>query len=142
MLALARQRLRREKVSRLQIRLIRSDAKTLPFDDASFDAIISNSLLHHIPDPRPLWKEIRRVAKPNAAILVQDLFRPSSRTSARKLMKKHCGHESKLLQQLFYQSLLAAFRPAEIRTQLRVAKLSRLRVSTIDDRHVVIDVRL
>ncbi|BCL79674.1 transcriptional regulator [Ktedonobacteria bacterium brp13] len=42
-----------------------ADAQILPFADASFDAVIANHMLYHIPDlPRALG-EIRRVLKPS-----------------------------------------------------------------------------
>jgi ubiquinone/menaquinone biosynthesis C-methylase UbiE len=42
-----------------------ADAQELPFADASFDAVIANHMLYHIPDlPRALG-EIRRVLKPS-----------------------------------------------------------------------------
>jgi ubiquinone/menaquinone biosynthesis C-methylase UbiE len=42
-----------------------ADAQKLPFADASFDAVIANHMLYHIPDlPRALG-EIRRVLKPS-----------------------------------------------------------------------------
>ena len=138
MLALAKQKISPREGARPIISLIRSDAKLLPFHDSTFDAVISNSLLHHLSDPISFWKEIRRVTKPKAVVLVQDLFRPPSRITARALMHKHAAHESKLLQQLFYQSLLAAFTPAEVRHQLDKANLG-LAISTIDDRHIVIE---
>lgn len=41
-----------------------ADAQALPFADATFDAVIANHMLYHIPDlPRAL-AEIRRVLKP------------------------------------------------------------------------------
>ena len=58
------------------------------------------------------------------------------------LIKRYSGNEPELLKQLFYQSLLAVFRISEVRAQLRVAGLFGLRVSTIDDRHLVIERRL
>jgi len=42
-----------------------ADAQALPFRDASFDAVIANHMLYHVPDiPRALG-EIRRVLKPS-----------------------------------------------------------------------------
>ena len=42
-----------------------ADAQALPFRDASFDAVIANHMLYHLPDiPRALG-EVRRVLKPS-----------------------------------------------------------------------------
>ncbi len=42
-----------------------ADAQALPFRDASFDAVIANHMLYHVPDiPRALG-EVRRVLKPS-----------------------------------------------------------------------------
>ena len=48
----------------------------LPFDDASFDLVTSNSVLHHVADPVAFFDEIARVAKPEGAVLIRD--RPPS----------------------------------------------------------------
>jgi ubiquinone/menaquinone biosynthesis C-methylase UbiE len=59
MLQEARQRLGEERFT-YQV----ADAQTLPFADASFDTVIANNMLYHIPDlPRAL-AEIQRVLKP------------------------------------------------------------------------------
>src|SRR5271170_2336296 len=42
-----------------------ADAQAIPFRDASFDAVIANHMLYHVPDiPRALT-DIRRVLKPS-----------------------------------------------------------------------------
>jgi ubiquinone/menaquinone biosynthesis C-methylase UbiE len=121
-----------------RIRLLHGDAKALKGVRRRFDAIFSNSLLHHLDDPVPFWREVRRLASPRAAIVVQDLFRPTSRASARGLVRKHAGKDSPLLKELFYRSLLAAFTPAEVRAQLRAAGLPELRVARVSDRHLLV----
>lgn len=42
----------------------------LPFADASFDSAILDNVLEHIAAPQPLLAELRRVLKPDAALLV------------------------------------------------------------------------
>ena len=60
--------------SRITCQLV--DAKRMPFADRSFPAVMSNSIVHHIPDPRTVFAEIARVAMPGATIFVRDLLRP------------------------------------------------------------------
>jgi ubiquinone/menaquinone biosynthesis C-methylase UbiE len=42
-----------------------ADAQKLPFADATFDAVIANHMLYHIPDLPQALGEIRRVLKPS-----------------------------------------------------------------------------
>jgi ubiquinone/menaquinone biosynthesis C-methylase UbiE len=56
-----------------------ADAQALPFADASFDAVIANHMLYHIPDlPRALT-EIRRVLKPGARFYASTIGREHMR---------------------------------------------------------------
>lgn len=49
------------------ITFMQIDAQSLPFPDRSFDAVIANHMLYHVPDiPRAL-SEIRRVLKPQGS---------------------------------------------------------------------------
>jgi ubiquinone/menaquinone biosynthesis C-methylase UbiE len=41
-----------------------ADAQALPFADASFDAVIANHMLYHVPDRAKAFAEIRRVLRP------------------------------------------------------------------------------
>lgn len=137
MLRLARLAVRRARLER-RITLHRGDANALGKLGRRFDLIFSNSLLHHLGDPRPFWLEVKRLLKPGGAVLVQDLKRPRSRAEARRLVQRHAANDSRLLQQLFYQSLVAAFTPAEVRKQLDASGLRHLRVRAINDRHLVV----
>jgi ubiquinone/menaquinone biosynthesis C-methylase UbiE len=136
MLRLARRNVRLAGLER-RIHLVRADAKNLRSLRRRVDAVLSNSLLHHLPDPLPFWREVRRVCRPGGVVLVQDLRRPRSRAAARALVRRHAADDSPLLRQLFYRSLLAAFTPAEVREQLRSAGLE-LEVRATTDRHLVV----
>jgi ubiquinone/menaquinone biosynthesis C-methylase UbiE len=48
----------------LDAEIVRGDAETLPFPDASFDRVSSNGVLHHTPDLPAALAEIRRVLRP------------------------------------------------------------------------------
>lgn len=51
------------------------DATKVPFDDASFDLVISSGSLHHWQEPRRIFQEIHRVLKPGCRALISDLRR-------------------------------------------------------------------
>ena len=55
--------------ARIKLELV--DAKNLPYLDCNFDAAISNSILHHLPEPLPFWQELKRVLKPGGGILIK-----------------------------------------------------------------------
>lgn len=48
----------------LQANVVDGDAEHLPFEDASFDVVSSNGVLHHTPDMPAALREIRRVLRP------------------------------------------------------------------------------
>jgi len=127
-----------------------SDAITLVLSDANctglapelFDVIFSNSILHHITDVTRFWAEVKRLAKPGATVLVRDLARPESPQAARRIVSMYAEHESELLREEYYRSLLSAYTPEEIKVQLDCAGLSMLRVEIVSDRHMDIVGRL
>ena len=43
---------------------MQGDVGTLPFEDSSFDALLSLNGFHAFPDKEAAWKEINRVLKP------------------------------------------------------------------------------
>jgi hypothetical protein len=57
---------------------------------------------------------------------------------AREFVRKYCGNEPAVLRRDFYNSLLAAFTPAEVRRQLKRAGLRGLKVRVISDRHLLV----
>lgn len=107
-----------------------------------YDAVISNSLLHHLHDPGVFWRAVCEAGKPGAAVLVMDLFRPASQAAARGIVEQYAAGEPEILQQDFFASLCAAFEPDEIRAQLRAHGLEALSVRTVSDRHLLVTGRL
>lgn len=109
---------------------------TLP--RAQYEAVISNSLLHHLHHPAGLWQMVKRYAVAGAPILVMDLMRPASPEAALRLVDEYAGGEPEVLRRDFYNSLLAAFELEEVRAQLRAAGLGQLEVAAASDRHLVV----
>jgi SAM-dependent methyltransferase len=52
---------------------VEGDVGWMPFDDASFDLVVSSLSAHHWPDPETAFGEIRRVLRPGAHALVYDI---------------------------------------------------------------------
>lgn len=96
------------------ISLERVDAKQLPYKDGTFDTVISNSIVHHIPEPRRVFAEMLRVLKPGGVLFVRDLLRPQTAGELERLVQMYAGNESPRQQQLFRQSLHAALTVGEI----------------------------
>ena len=120
----------------------------LPVDpiDRSFDLIISNSLLHHLPDPSVLWNQIARqialAENDGVEIYIMDLRRPADPASAQKIVDTYAENEPDILRRDFYNSLLAAFTPEEVQTQLEEAGLGHLKVNLPSDRHLLVTGRV
>lgn len=110
----------------------------LPEGDAprqSYDLICSNSLLHHLNEPLDLWLAVRKWSRAGTAVFVMDLLRPDSVLRAQQLVEAHSSGEPEVLRRDFFNSLLAAYRPGEVRAQLERAGLGDLRVEVVSDRH-------
>jgi len=105
-------------------------------------AVISNSLLHHVPNALQFWYALRQLAKPGAVVLVMDLLRPDSPEEAQVLVDRYAAAEPAILRRDFYHSLLAAFTDDEVAAQLTEMNLSRLLIDVPDDRHWVVGGRL
>ncbi len=135
MLRHASDRVRDEGLSdRVHIHCSLLPALSLP--EAEFDLVISNSLLHHLPDPSLMWREVSRLARPGALLALMDLMRPDSREAAENLVERYSGGEPEVLRHDFAASLLAAFTPDEVREQLRETGLEKVDVAVISDRHL------
>jgi len=65
MIALARQAVKAAGVEG-RVHPRRARLPMLPLPLQSFDAVVSNSLLHHMPDPYLFWNEVVRLGKPGA----------------------------------------------------------------------------
>lgn len=102
------------------------------------DAVISNSLLHHLPNPLQFWQKLRQLVKPGAPVLVMDLLRPDSPEAAQAIVDQYAANEPDILRRDFYNSLLAAFTEDQIGSQLARMNLTRLLIDIPDDRHWVV----
>jgi ubiquinone/menaquinone biosynthesis C-methylase UbiE len=118
-----------------RIRLIKGYLPGAALPCRDYDAVISNSLLHHLAAPAVLWETAKRYARRGAALFVMDLLRPDTPAHVDELIERHAGDAPAVLKRDFRNSLLAAYRPAEVRTQLDGAGLGFCQVRVVSDRH-------
>ena len=124
-------------------RLICDLLPSATLERGAYDLILSNSLLHHLHEPQVLWETVRAVTKPGALVLIMDLMRPASAGWAAALVESYARTEAEVLKQDFFNSLFAAFEPAEVTAQLKVAGLDdQLEVNVVSDRHLAVWGRL
>ena len=51
----------------------------------AFEGVISNTIIHHIPDPLPALETMARLVAPGGTLMVRDLARPGSTDEIRRL---------------------------------------------------------
>jgi len=140
MLAIARQALHASGLED-RVGFIEGRLPGVGLPDGSFDLVLCKDMLHHLPDGQVLWREIRRLGRPGAAVCVMDLSRPATPALARDIVERVSGAEHPLLKTDFYNSLCAAFTAEEVRSQLVTAGLP-LTVSQLTERHLCVRGRL
>jgi ubiquinone/menaquinone biosynthesis C-methylase UbiE len=124
-----------------RIQLHRSDAKKLPFGSAYFDAVISNSLVHHLPECSSFFADSVRILRPGGLLFVRDLCRPNSEQEVEQIVQLHANNESDASQQLFRQSLHAALTLDEVRAILLGLGVAPECAAMTSDRHWTISFR-
>ena len=92
MIAVARRKASR---ARLEIDFRVGVIESLSYPDATFDAVTSSMMMHHLPEHLQVkgLAEIRRVLKPGGRLLIADMMRPSTSFAKRfsALVLRH-GH--------------------------------------------------
>jgi ubiquinone/menaquinone biosynthesis C-methylase UbiE len=144
MLALARVNVTRAKLD-ARIQLEKRDAKSAGWPDGKFEVVISNTILHHIPEPTDLVREMWRLTARGGTIFLRDLARPGAVEEVSALVEKHGGtpasddprvvasHERQ--RALFEASLHAALTLEEMRARVRSIGIPDSAVTMTSDRH-------
>ena len=123
------------------IELVLRDCKQLPEPDATYHAVMSNSIVHHVPEPRIALRELWRVVKPGGILFVRDLMRPDNLDSLEHLVKTYAGEANDHQQKMFRESLHAALTVSEVREILVELGISKDAVKATSDRHWTISAR-
>ena len=125
-----------------RITLQLGDSKQLPFAEKQFEAVISNSIIHHIPHPIECLREMVRVLKPQGILFLRDLLRPNSAEDVEQFVEQYAGDENEHSKQMFRQSLHASLTVDEVRGLLSELHLPGEWVQQTTDRHWTIAGRL
>ena len=118
-----------------RIQLVHVDAKQLDYADDMFDTVISNSIVHHIPEPALVLAEAVRVTKPGGLLFFRDLLRPADVTTLNDLVATYAGDANEQQQKMFAESLHAALTLAEVREMVVALGFNPETVQATSDRH-------
>lgn len=134
MLAVARRNVQAADLTH-RIRFDKVNGREMPFANGSFPAVMSNSIIHHIPEPRLALAEMVRVAKPGGYLFVRDLLRPSDMMELRRLVETYVIGGNEHQQRMFAESLHAALTLDEVRAIVAEWGFTPDTVRQTSDRH-------
>ena len=117
------------------ITLVQVDSKKMHYPDESFDQVISNSIIHHIPNPVECFKEMIRVTKKDGLLFVRDLLRPDSIAELQNIVNLHAGDATPKQKQLFTDSLHASLSLTEVREMVKLFGFEAFTVIQSSNRH-------
>lgn len=117
------------------ITLVQVDSKKMHYSDESFDQVISNSIIHHIPNPLECFKEMIRVTKKDGLLFVRDLLRPDSIAELQNIVNLHAGDATPKQKQLFTDSLHASLSLTEVREMVKLFGFEAFTVIQSSNRH-------
>jgi ubiquinone/menaquinone biosynthesis C-methylase UbiE len=111
------------------------DAKALPYANGAFAAVISNSIVHHIPEPGGVLAEMVRVLSADGWMLVRDLLRPPNDAEVRRLVDLYAADANAHQRRMFDDSLRAALTLEEVRNLIVPLGFAAETVRQTTDRH-------
>jgi ubiquinone/menaquinone biosynthesis C-methylase UbiE len=120
---------------RERIMLEKIDAKGLPYPAGRFSAVMSNSIVHHIPEPAPALAEAVRVVRHGGAIFIRDLARPAGEATLQALVAQYTQGANEHQRKLFEDSLHAALTVEEMQAIVRDLGFALETVALTSDRH-------
>lgn len=121
-----------------QVRFEMGDARRLPFPDHHFDLVMCNSLLHHAADPLATLNELARVIRPQGALLLRDLKRPSALVFGLHIAW-YGRHYQGLMKRLFTDSVRASYTVTELEDLLTRSRIEGGRVFRKGQSHIGIE---
>ncbi len=124
---------RAQVVDRIELRC--GDAKSLPFPDQTFGAVVCNGTLHHFANPLDCLRELVRVCQVSGQLFVRDLLRPVNEAQLDWLVTTHAPGANAHQKAMLSDSLRASLTLDEIRETVRDLGYSPESVQQTSDRH-------
>jgi ubiquinone/menaquinone biosynthesis C-methylase UbiE len=118
-----------------RIKLEKVNGRELAYPYGHFAAVVSNSIIHHIPNPTDCFAEMVRVCRPGGALFVRDLLRPESEEELTRLVKTYAGDANDHQRTLFANSLRAALSLDDVRSIVGGLGFASDSVRQTTDRH-------
>ena len=121
----------------LQYRIVmdQQDAKKMNFADGSFESVISNSIIHHIPNPESVLREMVRILEPGGTLFIRDLARPVDATRLSEIVERYASGAPPIAKKMFEESLHAALTVREVAEMVRPMGIPGSCVAMTSDRH-------
>jgi len=134
MLALARRNVAAAGLAG-RIEVAKGDGKRLPWPDDRFGAVMSNSIVHHVPEPATVLAEALRVTRRGGLLFFRDLLRPDDDATVERLVATYAAGANERQRALFGASFRAALTLEEVRARVDALGLCRNCVQQTTDRH-------
>jgi SAM-dependent methyltransferase len=128
---------RRVAQARLEdtIRIDEADSCDLPYGHRSFDAVVSNGLVHHVPDRRAALREMIRVLRPAGLLFIRDSLPQSDAASLGRILSRDAGGRDTGCRSEFHSSFQGALTMHAARTLASAAGLPTEWVRQSGPRH-------
>jgi ubiquinone/menaquinone biosynthesis C-methylase UbiE len=134
-----------------RVRPALQDAKKAGWPEGAFDTVMSNSIVHHIPDPRDVLAEMWRLTRAGGTLFVRDLARPGDDRRVRELVATYAAVPERLpadlramherQRDLFEASLRAALTSSEVQAIVGPLGIPAGSVRMTSDRHWTLSCR-
>jgi ubiquinone/menaquinone biosynthesis C-methylase UbiE len=134
MLATAQEHVRKAGLAQ-RIELQKHDAKQINLEDGRFEAVISNSIVHHIPEPVTVLSEMVRLVAPGGTLFIRDLARPTDEARLAYLVERHAADAPPIAKAMFADSLHAALTTDEVAELVAPLGLPASCIAMTSDRH-------
>ena len=96
---------------------------------------MSNSIIHHVPEPETALAEMVRVLRPGGVLFVRDLARPEDEAAVAAIVASHAADDTPAQRALLEASLRAALTVDEVVVRVQPHGVEAAAVRVTSDRH-------